>query len=163
MTIALGNIRLRGCCKPWCKAWKIIPDRAWLICSKGNVVLKMLLEWKLGKDAECKLVPKKQEDNYPHKWQRGDCYDIAILWQYPTTKQVEAPLVPQLVACFKALLAPPCWPWNAYKRGIIIWEQWESERQRECVKRIERKGEELQWQQPCCHCSCCNRSELGVE
>jgi hypothetical protein len=22
MTVALGNIRLRGCCKPWCKAWK---------------------------------------------------------------------------------------------------------------------------------------------
>jgi hypothetical protein len=30
------------------------------------------------------------------------------LWQYPTTKQVEAPLVPHLVAWFKALLAPSC-------------------------------------------------------
>jgi hypothetical protein len=29
-------------------------------------------------------------------------------WQYPTTKQVVAPLMPQMVACFKALLAPPC-------------------------------------------------------
>jgi len=25
--------------------------------------------WK--RAAECKLVLKKQEDNYPHKWQRG--------------------------------------------------------------------------------------------
>jgi hypothetical protein len=40
MTVALRNrnFRLRGCCKPWCEAWWIIPDRAWLIRSKGNVV-----------------------------------------------------------------------------------------------------------------------------
>jgi hypothetical protein len=30
------------------------------------------------------------------------------LWQYPTTNQVVAPLVPLMVAWFKALLTPPC-------------------------------------------------------
>ena len=90
MIVALGNIRLRGCYKPWCKAWKIIPDQAWLIRSKGNVVLKTLSEWKLGRAAECKLVLKKQEDNCPHKWQRGWLLGYIHLWQYPTTKQVEA-------------------------------------------------------------------------
>jgi hypothetical protein len=30
------------------------------------------------------------------------------LWQYPTTKLVVDPFMPQLVAHFKALLAPPC-------------------------------------------------------
>ena len=40
LTVVLGNrnFRLRRCCKPWCEAWWIIPDRAWLIRSKGNIV-----------------------------------------------------------------------------------------------------------------------------
>ena len=71
-----------------------------------------------------------------------------------------APLMPQMVACFKALLAPPCWPWNAYKRDIIIWEQWEGW-ESEVNVRIERKSE-LQWQQPCCHCSSCKRAGSWV-
>ena len=84
------------------------------------------------------------------------------LWQYPTTNQVVAPLVPLMVAWFKALLTPPCWQmcWRGSPclpiNEAIIWEQIKCERQRECVKRIERKGEELQWQQPCCHCSSYN-------
>jgi hypothetical protein len=36
--------------------------------------------------------------------------DIAIWWQYPTTKQVVAPLMPQMVACFKASLSHQCSP-----------------------------------------------------
>ena len=38
---------------------------------EGDVVLKTFSELKLGRAAECKLVLKKQEDNCPHKWQRG--------------------------------------------------------------------------------------------
>ena len=72
------------------------------------------------------------------------------LWQYPTTKQVVAPLVPLMVAWFKAFLSHHDWQvcWRSSPclpiKEAIIWEQRESERQRECVKRIERKGEELQ-------------------
>ena len=42
-------------------------------------------------------------------------------------------------------MAPPCWPWNAYKGGLYL-----REKKRENVsvcKRVERKRE-LQWQQP---------------
>jgi hypothetical protein len=59
---------------------------------------------------------------------------------------VVAPLMPQMVACFKALLAPPCWPWNAYKGGIFVeskmregWESAESVWEREEKRRREKE------------------------
>jgi hypothetical protein len=63
------------------------------------------------------------------------------LWQYPTTKQVVAPLVPLMVAWFKALLTPPCWQmcWRGSPclpiKEAIIWEQSE-----ESAKRIVREN-----------------------
>ena len=155
MTVALGNICLRGCCKLWCEAWKINPDRAWLIRSKGNVVLKTLSEWKLGRAAECKLLLKKQEDNCPHKWQRGWLLGYCHLWQYPTTKQVEALLVPHLMAWFKALLAPPCWQmcWRGSPclpiKEACFWEQRERERTWVCA----REWRERESCNGCCHYS----------
>ena len=44
-----------------------------MIRSKGNVVLKTLSEWKLGRAAEGKLVLKKQEDNCHTNGKGGDC------------------------------------------------------------------------------------------
>jgi hypothetical protein len=38
---------------------------------EGECCVEDALRWKLGRVAECKLVLKKQEDNCPHKWQRG--------------------------------------------------------------------------------------------
>jgi hypothetical protein len=65
------------------------------------------------------------------------------LWQYPTTKQVEALLVPHLMAWFKALLAPPCWQmcWRGspclpikeacfWEQSESVWE-WSDEKKRE--------------------------------
>jgi hypothetical protein len=66
------------------------------------------------------------------------------LWQYPT-KQVEATLVPHLVAWFKALLALPCWQmcWRGspclpikeacfWEQNESVWE-WSDEKKRERV------------------------------
>jgi hypothetical protein len=81
MTVALGNrnFHLRGCYKPWCKAWWIIPDRAWLIHSKGNVVpdtsINTLQMWR-GRPSGC---------SDPFVWEKvcfGDS-DGWKVWQVP--------------------------------------------------------------------------------
>jgi hypothetical protein len=44
--------------------------------------------------------------------------------------------MPQLVAHFKALLAPPCWPYLPIKRHVLLRANWEGWREweRECVQ-----------------------------
>ena len=71
------------------------------------------------------------------------------LWQYPTTKQVEAWIVPQFMPWFKALLTPPCWKmcWRGSPclpiKEAIIWEQSESAESE--VTRRREKEELLPW------------------
>jgi hypothetical protein len=48
----------------------------------------------------------------------------------------------------------------SYKRGMFVWaksEDWESEKTWVWVER----KRELQWQQPCCHCSSCKSSRCN--
>jgi len=87
------------------------------------------------------------------------------LWQYPT-KQVEATLMPYLVAWFKALLALPCWQmcWSGSPclpiKEACFWEQSESVWEWSDEKKRER-GVAAMGSSPAAICS--RVCELGVE
>jgi len=102
------NIRLRWCCKPWCKAWKIIPDRAWLIRSKGECCVEDTLRMVSLEELQNTSLCWRSNRTIAHKWQRGWLLGYCHLWQYPTTNcgLVEASLIPQLVAWLWDLLSP---------------------------------------------------------
>jgi len=63
MTVALGNIRLRGCCKPWCKAYKNHSGPSMVDTLEGECYVEYALKmetWKNCRMQACAEEARKQ-------------------------------------------------------------------------------------------------------